>query len=337
MSDQPPADPTAEDPAGPSTEPPAPWATPLTPGEDAPAGRPDPPWAAPQAPAAEDRTRAPAAQTPPPAPEPPPMPPDPPAFPAQGQYPYQAQGQDPYQAQPPSAAPAYPAQGQYPYQAQPTYPPPPPYPPQAGGYVPPPPQGYPPPPQGYPPAPQGYPPPSPVGGYAPAYAGPYQQPGVGPHGQPLASWGDRVIASLIDALYQLPFTALGFLGMILAIANAPTRTTRGVLVNPGNGGLVALGIVVMVMGFLGGLVIVVLNQIVAQGRTGQSWGKRRRGLRVLHQHTGAPLSMGMNFVRHLAHYLDSAVYIGYLWPLWDPMRRTFADMVMNTLVVKEQR
>lgn len=239
--------------------------------------------------------------------------------------------QQPQQPQPPAPGGA----GAYP----PPSPGAPPTPP-AAAYPPPPSTGYPPPPQGYP-APPTYPPPPPGyagGGYAPApgYAGAYQQPGFAPNGQPLASWGDRVVAYLIDYLYQLPFVVLSIVGVILAAASAPTRTTRGTVINQGNAGMVVLGLVIAALAALGGLVVAILNHVVAQGRTGQSWGKRRRGLRVVHQQTGRPLSMGMNFVRLLAHYLDGAVYIGYLWPLWDAQRRTFADMVMSTFVVKER-
>ena len=46
------------------------------------------------------------------------------------------------------------------------------------------------------------------------------------------------------------------------------------------------------------------------------------------------LSVGQTFLRQLCHYLDGAVYIGYLWPLWDPMRQTFADKLMKTVVIK---
>ena len=42
----------------------------------------------------------------------------------------------------------------------------------------------------------------------------------------------------------------------------------------------------------------------------------------------------MNFVRIIAHFLDSlACYIGWLWPLWDDKRQTFADKVCGSIVV----
>ena len=37
-------------------------------------------------------------------------------------------------------------------------------------------------------------------------------------------------------------------------------------------------------------------------------------------------------LRDLAHLLDTASVVGWLWPLWDSQRRTFADMLLRTEV-----
>jgi hypothetical protein len=43
----------------------------------------------------------------------------------------------------------------------------------------------------------------------------------------------------------------------------------------------------------------------------------------------------MSFLRALSHILDSlACYIGWLWPLWDGKKQTFADKVCSTVVVQ---
>ena len=40
-------------------------------------------------------------------------------------------------------------------------------------------------------------------------------------------------------------------------------------------------------------------------------------------------------MRCLAHFVDSiACYVGWLWPLWDAKKQTFADKIMGTVVVK---
>ena len=200
------------------------------------------------------------------------------------------------------------------------------YPPQPGPYAAPQPgpAAYPRPP-GYPPAPGAWAAPQP----------PWAAGGPGVAGlPPLATWGDRVLAYLVDVLYQLPGLVVYFVGLVVFVANAPTTTSAGRVIRPGNPGPMWMGIALTVLGFLGMAVVMIYNHVIAQGRTGQSWGKRRLGLRVQDERTGATIGIGMNFVRQLAHVVDGAAYLGYLWPLWDPMRQTFADKIMHTVVVK---
>jgi hypothetical protein len=43
----------------------------------------------------------------------------------------------------------------------------------------------------------------------------------------------------------------------------------------------------------------------------------------------------MAFVRDFAHLLDVlSLGLGYLWPLWDARRQTFADKVVRSVVVR---
>ena len=243
---------------------------------------------------------------------------------------------DPYQ-QAPGAAPQS--------GAQPPAPPPPP-PPAAPGpaYQTPPADsstsgaGY-----GPPPPAAGYPHEQPPPGYG-AYPGQYPgaqpgYPGVTPTdawGRPLAHWGNRVVATLIDYLYTLPGVVLIIFGSILAASGAQTVSRTGVVLNRGNSALVAFGSIIAIIGVAAYLGVFIYNLFIVQGRTGQSWGKRHIGLRIIHEHTGVPLRMGMNFVRQLCHYIDGILYLGYLWPLWDYKRQTFSDKIMTTLVIKER-
>ena len=45
----------------------------------------------------------------------------------------------------------------------------------------------------------------------------------------------------------------------------------------------------------------------------------------------ASIGFGLSVVRYFAHFLDAICYIGYLWPLWDDKRQTFADKIMTTV------
>ena len=150
------------------------------------------------------------------------------------------------------------------------------------------------------------PPPPPGYGNAPTYT--------------YASWGQRVGAALIDAAP----------GIVLSIINSAIGSVAVSLLIS----LISLGITIYNRWYLG-------------GTTGQSWGKMVLKLKLIGESTGQPigmvhpqlagmpaLGMGMAFVRDIAHILDALpCFIGYLWPLWDAKRQTFADKILNTVVV----
>jgi uncharacterized RDD family membrane protein YckC len=78
----------------------------------------------------------------------------------------------------------------------------------------------------------------------------------------------------------------------------------------------------------------VYNRWYLAGTTGQSIGKKALGLKLVSEDTGQPIGAVMAFVRDICHFLDSiACFIGWLFPLWDPKRQTFADKIIRTVVV----
>ncbi|MHB8467170.1 MAG: RDD family protein, partial [Acidimicrobiales bacterium] len=206
--------------------------------------------------------------------------------------------------------PPPPPPGNYPPPPPPpgSYPPPPP-PPPPGNYPPPPP-GYQAPPAGYqpppPPPPGGYPPPG--GGFTSAY-----QPAYSPAGT-LAEWPQRVLGYLLDFAF---IAAIIIVGVILSTIIGAVSSALGLLVS--------LVVYVVAIGFE-------VLQLVKQGNTGQTIGKKVVGLMVVKESTGQPIGPGLSIVRQIAHFLDSICLIGYLFPLWDPKKQTFADKVMTTLV-----
>lgn len=158
-------------------------------------------------------------------------------------------------------------------------------------------------PQGYP---QGYPQPG------------YPQPGVpqAAYGPPLASFGQRVGGFLID-------TGLPLVGYYVLVGLAAFI------------GDLTVALVIYGVAFLGLLGFVIWNSGYRQGTTGQSLGKKVLGIRLVGQATGRPVGFGPAVGRQFAHILDGLpLYIGYLWPLWDEQRQTFADKVCSTLVVR---
>lgn len=149
--------------------------------------------------------------------------------------------------------------------------------------------------------------PPPAAGYGeqpgygqPAYGG--QAPAAGAY----ASWGQRVLSALID--YFAPF----IVAQIIYYISKPL----GVILF-----LVALGWA--------------LYQAYLGGQTGQSYGKKTIGIRLLSEKTGQPIGGGLGIGRYFVHIVDGIpCYLGYLWPLWDSKRQTFADKILTTVVVK---
>jgi uncharacterized RDD family membrane protein YckC len=185
------------------------------------------------------------------------------------------------------------------------------------------------------------PPAQPGYGQPPAQPGygqqPPAQPGYGAPAQPgygqevhhhhygstgqLAEWGSRAGGYIIDYLiFAGPVFVLYLLSLMLT--------------SSGSGGAAVLGLLFMLVGLAlsvaGGLWI-----CYQEGTTGQSIGKRQMGIRLVSAQTGQPIGFGMAFVRKIAHVADSFLcYIGFLWPLWDDRKQTFADKICNTIVVR---
>lgn len=151
----------------------------------------------------------------------------------------------------------------------------------------------------------------------------YGQPAYGQPAQRYAQWIARVGGYVIDALLLLP-------GYVIALTGTAFQDDFG---TPTPIGLVLLAVGLVVM-----IAVPLWNQVFRQGRTGWSIGKQVLGIRLLAERTGQPLGPGLTFVRMLAHVLDSlACYVGWLWPLWDPKRQTFADKIMSTVVVVQPK
>jgi hypothetical protein len=68
---------------------------------------------------------------------------------------------------------------------------------------------------------------------------------------------------------------------------------------------------------------------------GQSIGNKILEIRVLDAGTGRPLPCARAFVRALVRNLSAlAFFLGFLWMLWEPRKRTWHDIVADSLVVR---
>jgi uncharacterized RDD family membrane protein YckC len=127
-----------------------------------------------------------------------------------------------------------------------------------------------------------------------------------PDTTPYAGWGSRVVGALID--YFVPAIIAGL------VYQAST----------------ALGLILE----LAALAWAIYNKVL-EGQTGQSTGKKVAGTKLIGMATGQPVGVGLAIGRYFVHILDALpCYLGFLWPLWDAKRQTFADKILNTVVVK---
>ena len=162
----------------------------------------------------------------------------------------------------------------------------------------------------------------------------WQQPIAAPQGwegRPLASWGSRVGAALLDWLILfIPVALLIVLVVVIAL-----NSTGG-------------GIVTGILSGVAYLVAVLFYAPVLMARegehNGQTWGKQIVGIRVIRD-SGQPVDIGFAFIREfvvkglLFGFVGSFLFsiptlIDYLWPLWDDENRCLHDMVVSTHVVK---
>ncbi|MEE4541753.1 RDD family protein [Streptomyces sp. V4-01] len=250
-------------------------------------------------------------------------------------------------SQPPGPGNPYGGPPQQPYGSpqQPPYP-------QAGPYGQPAPQpgGHPGvPPQGGYGQPYGYPqqyggPQTPYGapyGYPQQYGG-YPPPGGQVPGMPPpASWGARFGALLLDWLTVMlvpsGLATAGYVQISIKIADrwndcddahiprdaCPTPKTSG-----GSLTLIAIGGILSLAAFM--------FLVHREGATGQTPGKRIVGIRLLRAYDGSTLGFGLALGRRLLHVLDALpCYLGYLWPLWDARKQTFADKMTHTVVIRD--
>jgi Mce-associated membrane protein len=142
-----------------------------------------------------------------------------------------------------------------------------------------------------------------------------------------ASWIKRVVAAVLDSAIGAgtTFLALGdesvtvpFIGTSFQAAGAqgvptPSWTDSGWVVGA------------------------VLLVIAMQAYLGVTPGKLVMGIAVVDEHDARPIGLARTTVRWLLHVLDSILLIGYLRPLWNAQRKTFADSIMATVVLDTRR
>jgi uncharacterized RDD family membrane protein YckC len=156
---------------------------------------------------------------------------------------------------------------------------------------------------------------------------------------PVATFGVRAYAYVIDVLLTLIGLVPFFLGLVVLIASLPTETgglnADGTteLVGGSAGGIVT-GSLLMLLGGLLSFGIWLWNRVFRMGRTGQSVGKRVVGLRLINPVTGEPIGAGRAFLREVVYgVVNQVFYLAFLWMLWDPNRQTLGDLAVKSSVI----
>ena len=146
------------------------------------------------------------------------------------------------------------------------------------------------------------------------YGGGYQPNPYAPSGPVLATWGRRAIGGLID--FVVP-------GVVVSILMR--------LILPDGGTVASIIQLLLVLGWW------VYNSGYRVAATGYSFGHKIGKVRVVMEDTGQTPPQNTAILRAAAHFLDSLVCaLGFLFPLWDAKKQTFADKIAKTVVIDEQ-
>ena len=148
-----------------------------------------------------------------------------------------------------------------------------------------------------------------------------------------ASWGARVGGYLLNGLSAMLFALPAFISFYavpserkLCTINDELRTCRV----PTSQGWA----IIIVLGAIGTIAYFVIYS-KAVGSTGQFWGHRAAGVRIVNADSGGSIGFWYAFTRLLLSFLNSApCYLGYLWPLWDKRHQTFTDKIFSTVSVR---
>jgi uncharacterized RDD family membrane protein YckC len=149
---------------------------------------------------------------------------------------------------------------------------------------------------------------------------------------PLAGWGSRFGAVLLDGLVILAAAIVLFApGIVALVAGAD-----------------AFGIILLILGGIAYLVVAVMYGAYFTARdgdrNGQTLGKQWVGIRAVRDN-GQPFDIGSGLMREFviknllfwtvgSWFLYIPPLLDSLWPLWDDQNRALHDMIASTHVVR---
>ncbi len=144
---------------------------------------------------------------------------------------------------------------------------------------------------------------------------------------------DGLLYGLLMTAFIVPATIIGVSAFNGCVSVTIDNTTE-VRCPPGKpeGGLLAAAIILGIVGLL----FVAFIYLRALGKTGQTWGARIVGVKVIGEASGEPIGFGRALGRQLfAGFISANIfYLGYLWMLWDDKKQTWQDKVVGSIVIK---
>jgi uncharacterized RDD family membrane protein YckC len=171
-------------------------------------------------------------------------------------------------------------------------------------------------------------------------------PPVSPGGQPLADFGNRLLAYLIDAAILVGVTMIVALPAFLiffftVVRQTVEETAPDGTVPDANVGAIVLGGLALELGlFVFVIAATYVYTVELMYKSGQTVGKRVMKLRVIPLDPADRLTRGMAAKRWLVQYVAGTVvplfsYLDGLWQLWDkPYLQTLHDKFAQTVVIK---
>ena len=165
----------------------------------------------------------------------------------------------------------------------------------------------------------------------------YATHGAGGFGAPMeyATWGQRVLGSLVDAVVYFGVTLLMYMILVL-----PALFIGGIGGDPGSGFpvFVLLGVGVFGLLYLGFLLY---NEIYLRSTRGATIGQGVMGLKTVTASGELPslvtsvlrfvVKLGLGAIPCLGLILS---IVNYLFPLWDEKKQTIHDKAVSTFVIK---
>lgn len=148
-----------------------------------------------------------------------------------------------------------------------------------------------------------------------------------------ASWGARVGGFIVNGLSAILFMLPAMISFFVGPREYQECTIDdepGLCKLPTSSGWVMFAVFAAI-----GVIAYFIMYSKAVGSTGQFWGHRAAGVRIVNATDGGAIGAGKAFARNLLSFINSLpCYLGWLWPLWDAKKQTFTDKMFGTVSIR---